>query len=393
MTRGAVFALALVACSCLSYRDLRQATEPPTRDAKALLSPTAVREDLRLLRFALERGYVGSAFVPAPQLERLFDRLQALRLEALDVQHLCDAIGDAFWQLPDGHLGAGLRHPDGRAVLCGTQSQRELREPTVGPRRFAKDARSWHIETQKLDRRQVGVLSIGSFPADTDPVWTGCDAAMDALLRSAEALVIDLRGNPGGDDNPAADLGQRLLDGPVATPTRKSHIRQTPEIVTMLLNRFHRASGRDDGRVEAHSRWMYEALEQLRTALLLGQGEEWTVRPRPHFTAAPGRNAFKGPIAILVDAGCASACESALQFLRLHPRARSFGQRTAGLIHTGNAGLLTLPHSGIRVAIPSRYEEYPEGRNYDKVGLEPDVVVADGKDAFDVARRWLADSR
>jgi C-terminal processing protease CtpA/Prc len=105
--------------------------------------------------------------------------------------------------------------------------------------------------------------------------------------------------------------------------------------------------------------------------------------------AEPGPNAFRGPVAVLVDAGCAAACESTLQALRRYPRAKVFGERTAGYVSSGDVGSLVLPNSGVEVAIPTKYFELPDNRILDKIGLEPSDPVAAGKDAFEVAAAWL----
>ena len=90
-----------------------------------------------------------------------------------------------------------------------------------------------------------------------------------------------------------------------------------------------------------------------------------------------------------MDAKCASSCESSLEVLREHPKARVFGERTAGFVHFGNVSNLSLPSSGIRIGIPTMYNEYPSGQFYDKIGFDPDINVPGGTNAFDIATAWI----
>ena len=94
----------------------------------------------------------------------------------------------------------------------------------------------------------------------------------------------------------------------------------------------------------------------------------------------------------VVDAACASSCEASLVVLREHPKARAFGERTAGFIHFGNVGRFTLPHSHVRVNIPTKDDEFPNGKLYDKIGFEPDAALAPNTDAFAAALDWIKGS-
>ena len=41
------------------------------------------------------------------------------------------------------------------------------------------------------------------------------------------------------------------------------------------------------------------------------------------------------------------------------------------------------------VGIPTKYNEYANGKFYDKIGFEPDIAVPSGTNAFDVAMAWI----
>lgn len=112
------------------------------------------------------------------------------------------------------------------------------------------------------------------------------------------------------------------------------------------------------------------------------------MREKPASASKPGPKVFKGPVAVLVDSRCSAACESTLEVLRLYPRVRVFGERSAGVVHFSELGVFTLPKSGVRLGVPTVFADYGPGKFFDRVGFAPDEVVA-GKDAFEVARVWI----
>lgn len=79
----------------------------------------------------------------------------------------------------------------------------------------------WELNNYN-DDTQIPVLSIHSFPgkqssdnesSDTNP-WKGMIPSVQSIMKSANHLVIDLRGNPGGDDGMGFLLAETLQDSP-----------------------------------------------------------------------------------------------------------------------------------------------------------------------------------
>lgn len=368
--------------------------EPEPLAPETLLSSDQIRADIALARLALERGYGGRNFVPATSWQATLDALERLSSQSLSVQAFCDALAEAFWQLPDAHLSAKRQTiPERSNARCGSSFKAASRKASVGANRGAAVAkeRPWAFESMQVGNTLVGVLSIMRFPSRDAPEWKGFDDAVTSL-GSSDAAIIDLRGNGGGDDARGYQVARALVDGPVQTGVLKTHLRQTPETLTLLLNTLDRIARKPDGSLEDYMRESYAEVEAWRRSVLKTASPEYLVREKSPYALHLGERAFKGPIAVLVDASCGSSCESTLEVLRRHPRARVFGERTAGYIHFGDVGSLTLPHSGIRLGIPTKFHEYPSGAFFDKVGFEPDVVVSPGSDALDSALDWLRPS-
>lgn len=193
--------------------------------------------------------------------------------------------------------------------------------------------------------------------------------------RDAQAIVIDVRGNPGGA-NPAQLLA-RLMDRPwrgLSTSTQ----------VTVALARAHGelASAADVGDAEAA--W-------LRGSATFGSPQLYWASPVT--PAAPG--AYGGRVFLLVDAGCAAGCEAFVAPFKDNGRAVLVGEATAG---AGSAPFVRELPNGMRISIGAKRERMPDGSPLEGVGIAPDVPVestaADlraGKDpVLDAAARLAA---
>lgn len=342
--------------------ELDQPKQPAPRDVD-VVEAHEVTADLDVLSHALERGYVGRRFVPAASWATMMARLGALRSTRRTTVHtLCEGIAQAFDALHDGHLAARWRAPGApRSTPCATEPERV---PAVGPNFAEGEAGVW---TARSDG-QVGLLSIRSFPYHDDPLWAGFEDAARGLLVHP-ALIVDLRGNGGGDDTRGHWLAGLLLDGDAGAP--RSWARQTPEALTLVLN-YDAVQGDADV-----VRRRIVATRHARDRARAGELPEWKVEEARPVRIGPA--AYGGRVAILVDAACASSCESTLHYLRLHAGARVFGERTKGDIRFGDIGLLALPHSRIRVTLATAFA----------YGEADEVTPADG-DALAAARAWLA---
>jgi hypothetical protein len=363
--------------------------EPDAQPPDQALDATARVHERALVHHVMERGYGGRAFVGGDAWARMMSQVDAAT--PATVGAWCDALADAFWELPDAHLRAARQSiPERFNVRCGTRAKAAARKSSVGPNRGqAPEGIPWSAGHVVQDGRTVAWLSVTSFPSHGAPEWAGFTGAV-AALRQADAVVVDLRRNGGGDDTRGFELAQALKDAPAITGVVRTHLRQTPETLTLLLNTLDRMGRGPDGVLVEHLRGFYGHVEAWRTRVLqTPSAPDHEVR-RADAEVPPGPNAYRGKVAVLVDAACASSCESTLDALRRLPTARVFGERTAGFIHFGDVGSFTLPHSGIRLMVPTKFHAYPEGKLYDKVGFEPDEPVNAGTDAWDAAVKWIA---
>jgi hypothetical protein len=349
------------------------------------LSAEAVAYDLALLKHALKHGYGGYAHIDAATMRTLMDELDGLATR-VDPQALCVGIGEALARLPDAHLSARIG-----GTKCGDGYKAHLREPSVGANRHpAAHPTHWALSATNVSGRRIGTLTITSFPAHDDPSWEGYDDAVEQAL-TLDALIVDLRGNGGGDDTRGYQLATALLGAEVPPAYRQVFVRQTPEAITLQLNwlaLMMLQAARDPDGTPPHVPSYFVELKRTQLEVLEGKTPAEVTKTHAE-RAAPTALAFDKPIMVLVDSRCGSSCESSAEALRAHPRTRLVGERTAGYIHFGNGGVLVLPGSQVLVYLPTKYNAYADGAFYDKVGFTPDVEVPAGADPHAVALEQL----
>jgi C-terminal processing protease CtpA/Prc len=83
---------------------------------------------------------------------------------------------------------------------------------------------------------------------------------------------------------------------------------------------------------------------------------------------------------LLVDRGCASACEMTVALARQIPGVIVAGERTRGSMAAGEIALFRLPRSGVLVTLGTRAFRDPLGGFAETRGFVPDVLLA-GADA------------
>jgi len=183
-------------------------------------------------------------------------------------------------------------------------------------------------ETSQRDG--VSILRIPAFmPSSFE------SSAVDFLktLGPVKALILDLRGNHGGS---------------------------TPDsLVAALMDRPYR--------------WKAEStaatIAVLRAWGMLGSHAElsWSSDPQP-----PSHPLYTGPLYILVDGGCFSACEDLLVPFKDNHRAVIIGERTGGSTgqsYSHNFG------NGMGFSVSTKRESFPDGAPFEGVGVAPDIEV------------------
>lgn len=151
---------------------------------------------------------------------------------------------------------------------------------------------------------------------------------------AARTVILDIRGNSGGEGDA---LQRGLMGRPYPLWTSSSAVRSG-----FLLREYDVA---------------YPEVAHLTS-------REATVRAQ--------RAAFGGKLIVLIDRGCASACEDFVMPFKVTGRALLVGEATAGTFSFTNA---TSFDNGMRLIVASVRNTFPDGGPFEGVGITPDVEV------------------
>ncbi len=354
------------------------------RKPKSQLESDDIKKDIDLLIYALDNGYGARNYISNNLIQTMFKRLEDIKKNIkLTENEFCKIVGDALWEIPDGHLTVRAR-----GKLCGKQSEWLKRIGRVGKNYkanyYKSNTKTWFVGPQKINGRTVGFISIISFPNSKDPVWNGFIEKVKTILKFDE-VIIDLRGNRGGDDTFGFKLAELLQDREVTPGWDKTIENLSPETIALSKNNFNIAKLNYELRKETVPSYVVDYLaerDKLFESSISGKLPKERVYTWDQESIPFGDNMYKGKIIILADRECGSSGESSLEALAKHPNAKFYGENTAGKYHFGNVSTLILPQSKINIGIASKYNAYNDNRNIDKIGLQPDVITKPGMDAI-----------
>jgi carboxyl-terminal processing protease len=192
------------------------------------------------------------------------------------------------------------------------------------------------VEGRWLEPGRVAYIRVGSW---NDP--EARERAMELLheFSSASELVVDVRGN-GGGSTPVAFMSG-LMDRPW---------RWYAEASPMRIAVFSNAAERGRPGFSDFRRPMMSWPSSVEEADSL----------------------FTGRLAILVDAGCHSACEDFAMPFKDNGRAVLVGEPTAG---SSGQPYYENVAEGMRIAVGTKREFFPDGSRFEGVGIAPDIEV------------------
>jgi C-terminal processing protease CtpA/Prc len=209
---------------------------------------------------------------------------------------------------------------------------------------------------------QVAQIRIKSFGGRDYPAWI--EKTFQTLReKGTKALILDLRGNGGGEDMYGAMLVSYLTDKPFRY---FDHIN-----VKTIQPSF-----------KEHSDWRTDREEQLRKLLEPNPAGGYFVTAKQHPGVAeqqPGKYPFLGKVLVLIDGGTFSTAADFCAVTHHLKRATFIGEETGGGYYGNTSGLqtiVTLPNSKTRVRLPM-YEYWNAVPGYagSRRGTRPDHVV------------------
>jgi hypothetical protein len=228
------------------------------------------------------------------------------------------------------------------------------------------------LKIKVLDQENVAILSIVTFiPSIINNNFGNFYEFIDSTFllinnRKISNLIIDVRGNNGGDEHYINHVLSKIIDVPyriydrIDIPQRRcpfsKHTDRT--IVNKIINLMAYKKNRETGRLELRGKSGWNQLNQPTD---------------PH---------FNGTVYILIDGWTFSAASDfcSLAHYNASNKITFIGEETGGAYYGNNSGdwiKLILPNTQIKVSIPVRYyllsvSNYPEPDR----GVIPDVEVS-----------------
>jgi hypothetical protein len=328
------------------------AKELAVRTPQSPCDPAAVAADLaelgslmRQRHFGLATGVVTADPEPA---------IDATRQRVLAEQPA--TWGDALGDLAD-QLRTVLR--DRHLQLRGSPPSRLRADEAVCP--IDREAPAVEV----VERHGVLCVTIRRFwggPADDAALWAFAAASEEHFQH--QRIVVDLRGNDGGNDAIVWDWMAPALAEGVEFPLAASGwcVGETPVGLWNPAALIEAEQGID--AVPSYHRAHRHTPSP---------GDTLTVRVEPDDATPAGARPWDGTLLVLVDGATKSSGESAMWMLRHGLRARVAGHRTAGMLEFGNIAPYLLPHAGLHVALATKRNDF--GEPMELTGFPVDVEL------------------
>lgn len=175
-----------------------------------------------------------------------------------------------------------------------------------------------------------------------------------SAFQKAKSLIIDLRNNPGGI--PPTRLIRALMDRPYRG-WKESTIMRVP-----LFDSYKDTVQipESNGAVDHMPGYLGVLGNQLGNSQLTRDAEY----------VSPSPIAFHGRLILLVDGGCISACEDFVEPFKDNSRATIVGETTQG--SSGTPYFYDFGN-GMSVKIAVKREYFPDGSEFEGVGIKPDI--------------------
>ena len=194
-------------------------------------------------------------------------------------------------------------------------------------------------ESVTVQRRRDGVLVI-AIPSFDEPRFEAAAISAIRAAKDVRLVVLDVRGN-GGGTTPGA-LGAAIMTRPYA-----GTLVLTP--LTIAENDAHGSFSEGDNPAPN---------AMLRYGPDVGE---------------PQAGAYAGPMALLIDRACASACEDLAIRFQSGRRGPVLGEPSWG--STGQPIRVQFPELGMSLRVSTKRESFADGRPFEGVGVQPDLPV------------------
>ena len=333
--------------------DLIDGRNAKSKSPDTKLTAEQVRHEVSVFARVLINVYCGWPFHNEVLKRKILKTLVDIHKNAHDMTSadLLEQLRPAIEVIPDNHIKLTIS-----GYGMGVRTALRKPRPNVGTNIAGN--KKFHTE----QRGNIGIIAVPTLSGWTDDERKTFEKQWRAILPQSETLIVDLRGNGGGNNKPLSDMADYILGDENFPFARRQYIRNNPDANAVVNGtKFNIKSTTDPVIYEDNS----------------------NCNILPKFDAA--RAGFNGPIYVLTDGGVMSSGELVCTLIRNHPKAKFVGANTrGGEVYGYNYAHILLPHSHMRFNVGCVYRELFTG-NFELNGYEPDIKCADGMDALTVA--------
>jgi hypothetical protein len=227
-------------------------------------------------------------------------------------------------------------------------------------------ADAWRFDWQADSTAYLKMQSFAIFDNSFD--WKGFlnNAFAKINEKKAQHLILDIRGNEGGNDEIVEYLLLKILNKSVTLPAPQSIVnyKSLPDELSAYVSTWSKLPFNWGATVEELRNGQYQMKERFGGRIR---------------TYEPAKDHFRGQVYLLVDASNSSATQILATYMKAYNLATIIGQTTGGNQRGLTGGYMffhRLPNTGIEIDLPlvatsifPLTDETPNG------GLEPDVVI------------------
>lgn len=238
----------------------------------------------------------------------------------------------------------------------------------------------WEIGSIQQGQEKILVVSCASLSLSADyQRWKRFIKCFDTIYgrngQKWDRLILDFRGNQGGEDKPIDHIARRTYGNDINT-YKRCEIRDT------FLS---------DYALHKHgifTRHLDKSVPVLKRTCFSGRSVTLFDETKAYYTFNP-QQGYRGKITILTDRQIGSAAESGYTSFYHHPNVCYIGENTRGM-QQFQQGNVHLPCGFLlRVGVTKLTYWDKQGENIECIGHQPDINCA-GQDAFDVALQTSA---
>lgn len=313
------------------------------------LTAKEVKQDVSILARLLIRAYVGwpvlNVFIKRKVLKQLIDIYNNAR--DTTSQEFFNSIKHVIGCIPDNHISMSFN-----GVRAITTKRKEYKN--VG----SNISQNAGISFEML-KKNIAIIGFKRM-LRTDEFKDTIASFINEILPKSNALIIDLRGNSGGNST-YSDKFANYLCGTKIDSYRKLYVRATPEAQKI--------------QQQSYPNTFWTGLPESEDFILCREGKNYSIDKSKAYTK---------PIYLLTDRITGSSAEMFLLRMIHHPCVKVVGDNSAGMETFGNMGSTFLKNSQIKVFIGMNYRVLFKD-NFELNGYKPDIKCEEGTDALDVA--------